>query len=133
MSRHELLKAWEDTHNTLQTLRDSLSFIESELFYGLRAVGATAIDDPDYTCYITQTVDYDKEKLIPLRELVALDTLLANGYEPTHTETITVPDKWNMTKVKVLAQLGSEVASIIEGAKVLREGKLVIKRKVKET
>ncbi|KKN78130.1 hypothetical protein LCGC14_0353570 [marine sediment metagenome] len=91
---------------------------------------ATMIPHPTYTVELKKTLAYDPSKLNALRELVDPAELESSGaFIPAHQDTVDVPDKWNMTKVKPFSKYGGDVKATIEDSAYVSATRLSIKKK----
>lgn len=124
----ELIDAWANIVATQEALTRERYEIEQELMRRMAADGATILDHPRYDVTLTAKIEYDRGKLHPLRELVPPE-VVAKGYTPEHEETVVVPERWNMTKVKTWAKYGKAAQEIIEAAAFKSAPRLSIKAK----
>lgn len=114
----------------ITTLQERKGRLEVELQTYMESEQATVILHPTHKVELKQTLAYDPSKLAALRELVDPAELEKSGaFIPAHQDTIDVPDKWNMTKVKPLGKYGGDVKATIEGAAYVSGVKLSIKAK----
>ena len=73
-----------------------------------------------------RSIEWDYSILSQLKEYFPPEQL-KGVYTPEHDETITVKEKWNMTKGKTLAKFGVEQAQIIDDARIENRYKIEIK------
>ena len=125
-----LLVEWNINRASIAYRERNQHEIEAELKRRMLADGATVLPDARYICELkTPTPKVDYAKLHALRELLPPD-VIAEGYMPTHEETVLVPERWNMVQVNAWGRkYGTEVAAVIEGAKIPGEPRVSIKRK----
>lgn len=126
----ELLADYKVALDVLKATRESAGRLEYEIIKRAKEKGARVmLGDNGLSVnldYGTPAVDYNV--LAQLRERIPPETI-AEGCTPEHEETITVPEKWNMTTVNKWAAFGSEEAEIIKRAKLYGRPKLKIVEK----
>jgi hypothetical protein len=125
-----LLTRYDDLGQSLAKLTEKVGKLKQEIMRRAEARGATGILSDEYICRIKTVNTYDPSILVALKE--RLDELgeLNHCYAPEHQETITVAEKWNVTKLMPIARLiGDEAMAIVERAKVPTRRDLEFKRK----
>lgn len=127
-TNEELVNAWATIQEAQEELAKNKYEIELEITRRMTMDGATVLDHPTHDVTLTTTLQYDRNNLHPLRELVPPD-VVAKGYTPEHEVMRTVPESWNMTKVKTWKRYGTDARRIIEEAAFPGQAKLTIKAK----
>ena len=125
MTRHLYLQALR------QQFAEEAHAIEVTLKARMVEAKATVMADGAYEARLEYpTPTYDRERLRDVLELVPED-VRAKGYEAAHTETVEVdvPDRFDMRQVKTWPKYGSQVAAILEDAKIQGEPRLKVSRK----
>ena len=113
----EAVAQWLETRATLKLLQEAEYYLGLQIIGEIEGRGATeARTDAGVVTLATKST-YDPGKLAALREIT--DPRDLDGvYAPEHEETITVKEKWNMTRGRALARLGAEHQRIIEEARI---------------
>lgn len=125
-----LVNKYMQLDRIIEQLQKRQNEIQMTLYDQMVRDDATMIPHPTYTVELKKTLAYDPSKLAALRELVDPAELESSGaFIPAHQDTINVPDKWNMTKVKPFSKYGGEVKATIEGAAYVSATRLSIKGK----
>lgn len=93
-----------------------LGTIEMEVQRRIRENGGTTLFGREQNYVMETKPEYDRTKLSPLLELFDQEGR-AKSFIPAHTETVDVPDKWDLTQAKKYARArGKEALAIIENA-----------------
>jgi hypothetical protein len=93
--------------------------------------GASARVVGDSTLTIETGTIWDREALRPMLEYEEIPVdALAGAYTPAHTETVAVPEAWNMTKAKALAKYGERPRRVLEAAAIPGDSRLKITKGV---
>ena len=113
----------------IEELTDARDRIDYALTKHMEADDATAISHPDYNVALEPPAPkYDPGVLRRVFEYVQVTDLTdAGAYTSEHLET--VPDKWNMTKLKPFAKYHGNINGIIEDAKIEAPAIIKVKRK----
>ena len=125
----ELIEYLADNREFLQTLRDIIGITEMEITGRLENRNATVMRGDNKEVEISSKTEWDKTKLIPLREMFSPDEL-EGIYTPAREEVVTVPEKWNMARGRRLLKYGSEVSSIMDSARIKGRNKITLKESV---
>ena len=128
----ELLDDWHVLAEDISTLRSQMLAIEGELFQRMRGRNASAIDHDHVECKLEPQQDIDRSLLRPILELDGIpQDALAEAFTPQHTETVTVEDRFNLTKLKALQRYNGAVTTIIDSARKQLDPRPVFKLKKK--
>ena len=124
-----LIASYLQLDAAIRELQEQRGRIEWELTRRMQDDGATAIPHETHTVALeSNRVTYDPSRLTALLELVSVAELTdAGAYVPEHQETVAA--RWNATKLKPFKKFGTELAAIIDGARVEGPPKLTIKEK----
>lgn len=115
----------------MTTLQERKGRIEMELHQYMETEEAKVILHPTHDIELKESRAYDHSKLAALRELVDPVELEGSGaFTPAHQDTVDVPEKWNMTKVKPFIKYGGEIKATIENSAYVSGVKLSIKEKL---
>ena len=126
----ELLDDWHVLAEDISTLRAQMLALEGELFQRMRSRDASAIDHDNVECKLEPQEEVDRAALRGIIELEGIpQDVLAEAFTPEHTETVTVPDKWNLTKLKPLQKYNGAVTTIIDSARQQLDPRPVFKLK----
>lgn len=117
-----------DIEAELIRLRDQHQRMEYEIIKRMEAEGATALTHPGYDVELKSKPEYDRTKLAGLREIVPPDEL-PKGFTPEHSETVQVPEKWDLRRVLTWKKYGRDAQAILEAATLPGAPKLSIKAK----
>lgn len=123
--------------NIAQNMRDlaaaltrSAGRIEYWIQRSMERDGATVLLHPDFDVTLDRPRSYDQSVLMGLLEVVDAETAQREyGYTPEHTRTETVPARWNMTKARKAAKLGTDAEAVIDRATIYGRATLSIKAK----
>ncbi len=130
MTTEILVNKYMQLDRIIEQLQKRQNEIQMALYDQMVRDNATMIPHPTYTVELKQTLAYDPSKLAALHELVDPAELESSGaFIPAHQDTVDVPEKWNMTKVKPFTKYGGEVKATIEGSAYVSGRKLSIKGK----
>ena len=125
-----LVHTWVGLDMVIRTSADKRGRIEHELTRRLEADDATVLAHPTHTVAITPgKPTWDYSRLAALRELLP-ESEIAKAYTPAHEQLISVPERWDGTKLRTLRKFGREVAEAIDRARLEARGRLSIKAKV---
>jgi hypothetical protein len=124
-----LLALYDRQRQRVKESQDVLGHLEQEIFRRTEERKATGIPSDRYECTVKVANAYDQTRLTPLREVLSPDEL-DRCCIPEHQETVTVPEKWNVTKLWPIARKrGADVANAIEKARIPGRRTLDFKRK----
>ena len=116
----------------LGTLRHNLGVLQSRADQLKRKTGASVFVGDSHELHIEGTPQTDKTKLTPLLELIPPEDLVREGaVVMAHKETIDVPDKWNLTRLKPFRKYGKKINEIIESCYIGSKDKYTIKSRRK--
>ena len=128
-NQQELINEYIAVTGAIKQLEIDKGYLEMQLTQSMEYDDATAIPHPTHKVELKRTMAYDPSKLAALRELVDPKELESSGaYIPEHEETITVKEKFNMTKLKPLGKYAG-VKQVIEDAAYVASIKLSITEK----
>lgn len=88
--------------------------------------GASELVTEAHTATLSTKYTYDPHRLHPLLEIDGVtqhELEAAGAYVPEHDET--VPARWNATKVKVFRKRSSEIARVVDDARI--EGRTTVR------
>ena len=129
----ELLDDWHVLAEDINTLKVQQLALEGELFQRMVGRNASAIDHDHVECKLEPQEEVDRAALRGIIELEGIpQDALAEAFTPEHTETVTVPDKWNLTKLKPLQKYNGAVTTIIDSARKQLDPRPVFKLKQKK-
>jgi len=109
---------------------EQFDFVSQVLIKKMEEDEAKKVVTPAVSVSIDYTKSYDQDKL---RELFSVNELIEQrlidngGYIPEQDVTVTVPQKFNMTKVNALGKEGKTNQDIIDSAEILHERKARLK------
>lgn len=133
---NDMLTAYENVKERLEFERDHLNRLEQEIFRRIQERGGTSLPNADengeqiWTCEQETKYEYDHSKFTPLKEMLN-STELYKCWTPERivTEPVTVPAKWDTTKLKAVARRHSaEAVALVEAARVPTGRKLNFRR-----
>ena len=119
----ELVDELATVVDRLASLEKSKWMLEKRIVHLMTDQGATMARTDKYEVTMSRSVSYDATKLAGLREITSPEDL-ERAYYPAHEEVVQVPEKWNMTAGRKLAQFGHDHAKIIENAKIYSDPKI---------
>jgi hypothetical protein len=77
--------------------------------------GATQFSTRNLVIDVKKDIEYDRTSWKAIAEYVPMEELIEEkAFVPAHTETVEVPDKWDLGKVKKFFKRGSVVKEIID-------------------
>lgn len=113
----ELIQDYIKLDATIARLQQNKDLIEMALRKRMDDDGATIIPHATHQVELKTTLAYDHAKLTLLHEVIDPAELVSSGaFIPEHEEPKTIPDKWNMVKVKPFAKYGDNIKDIIDAA-----------------
>ena len=120
--------------DAIKTTRDRMDQIEHQLVQQMQDDGATKLAHPTQNVSLgTGRATWDHGILAGIREYVEQIALEEVGaFVPAHTETVDVPEKWNITKLKVFKAYGRDIKALIDRARIEGPPRLSIKPKDKK-
>ena len=127
LSDSNLIELYVDEKQQLDNIRERISYIEFVIHQKMEKNNAKIIRN---SCHEVEkkagTATYDPSVLRQLFEHFSEDELIEGRiYYPQHEETITVPEKFNMGKGRVLKKHGQHVADIIDSARIEGKSKFI--------
>jgi len=124
-----LLESYHAGKVAMESIITSLQGLEAEMHRRMRDRGATSIPSESWRCEIQTSAVYYDERLVPLLEILN-EPDLATCYTPAHQETVDIPAKWHMTKVKALARrYGDQATAVVDGARGVGASRLLFKER----
>ena len=123
LNDNELIELYVDEKQQLDNIRERISYIEYVIHQKMEQNNATIMRTSSHEVEKKAgTATFDPSVLRQLFEHFSEDELIEQRiYYPQHEETITVPEKFNMGKGRVLKKHGQHIADIIDSARI--EGK----------
>tara|TARA_R110000765_G_scaffold79226_1_gene155951 strand:- start:1055 stop:1495 length:441 start_codon:yes stop_codon:yes gene_type:complete len=128
LSINDLAEFSEQLLKEKNKLFEQYEFVSHILIQKMEEDEAKKVVTPDSTISITYTKSYDHEKLLELfnaNELLKHRLLDNGGYIPE--KTVTVPAKFNMTKINPLIKEGKTFSEIITDAEIVYERRARLK------
>ena len=128
MDSYALAEEYNKTYEKFKTVEKNLGVLQARADQLSRETGATVFVGDTHELHITQNLKTDKTKLTPLLELIPPEDLIREGAVVlAHKETIDVPDKWNLTRLKPFAKYGKKISQIIESCYIGGANKYTLK------
>ena len=123
LNDNELIELYVDEKQQLDNIRERISYIEYVIHQKMEQNNAKIMRNSSHEVEKKAgTATVDPSVLRQLFEHFSEDELIEQRiYYPQHEETITVPEKFNMGKGRVLKKHGQHIADIIDSARI--EGK----------
>ena len=129
LNDEELLLDYEHQLALQATVTERAGRLEWEIRKRTEARGAQAIPSNDFICELKTRNTYDSLAFTPLKEILQ-ESDLNICLTPAHQETVTIPDKWNATKVKTMARHhGDAVQQVLNQATMHGTPRLVFERR----
>lgn len=127
-----LIQLLIDVTTQEEALRQRRYLLEAELQARMEAEGATEIPHETHRVrLVSDTPNYDMGIIVALRELLT-DTDLHAACTPAHTKEISVPEKWNGTRLNSYElRYGGQVAKVIQQARIPGRSRVQIQAKDK--
>jgi hypothetical protein len=131
MTTEEMVAEWINLDLAIKEQVQDLERLEYNIQLAMEQDEATEYPHPTHTVKLEEgRPTWDWGKLRGVMEYLDEDELYATGaYRREHKETITVPEKWNATKLKPFAKRGKDVRDVIEGARIPGRAQLKIRPK----
>lgn len=115
ISSYDLAEMYNKTFQKFQAIRHNLGVLQARADQLSRETGASVFVGDSHELHIKPNLKTDKTKLTPLLELVPPEDLIREGAVVlAHKETIDVPDKWNLTRLKPFKKYGKKISDIID-------------------
>jgi aspartate-semialdehyde dehydrogenase len=113
-----ILTAYAQAREKLAEARERVERLEQQILAIIDERHATGIPSSKYNCQLQVVNSYSPEVLVSLKEVLSAEEL-ADCYTPEHPETVTVPEKWSVTKLLPIArQHGDSVMAVLARARV---------------
>ena len=131
LSDFELLHTRAILGDQLAQLKDAVGRVDMEILHRIESANATTLVSGRYEATrnsASPTLDY--ARLVTLKEGIMADQDLLECYTPEHEETVTVPEKWSLQKLKKFAnKYGDPVGKVLELAKIQGRSFITIRDK----
>ena len=128
-SDEDLLQEFQAARLVIHHNKLLLDLLEFEMHKRMDERGATGILTERYIASAIPTVDYDQQRLLPLKE-VFTDADLQKCFTPEHEETVTIPHKFNMVKTIPLAKrYGAEALKLVTASKVIKRMRFTVEER----
>jgi hypothetical protein len=127
LSDSNLIELYVDEKQQLDNIRERISYIEFVIHQKMEKNNAKIMRNSSHEVEKKAgTSTFDPSVLRQLFEHFSEDELIEQRiYYPQHEETITVPEKFNMGKGRVLKKHGQHVADIIDSARIEGKSKFI--------
>jgi hypothetical protein len=113
-----ILTAYAQAREKLTEAKERCERLEQQIMAIIDERHATGIPSTKYNCQLQVVNSYSPEVLVSLKEILSSEEL-ATCYTSEHSETVTVPEKWSVTKLLPIArQHGDSVMAILDRARV---------------
>lgn len=126
MDDHALIEMWDTYKDQEDRNKSGRQLVEYLLLRRMIDRVADAVPSSTHDIRLTHPYDTDVGKLDALRELID-PAMIAEGYTPP--QQVWTDPKWNMTVLNSWRKYGSEIAGVIDGAKLPKPAHITIKRK----
>ena len=131
MTTEEMVSEWIDLNRAVKEQLGDLEHLEYAIQVALERDEATEYPHPTHSVKLENgrpTWDYSKLKGV-FEYVHPVELEASRAWTPEHKETITVKEKWNVTRLKPYSKRGKDIRDVIEGAKIPGRAQLRIKPK----
>ena len=116
LTLEELVDQLETVRQKARNLKEAVWYLEKAVIEGMQERGATVVKTPQGTATLESKVSYDPNILAKLREITSPADLV--GYTAQREVVSVEPEKWNLSKAKVLGKLSHAHQAIIDDARI---------------
>ncbi len=126
MDDHGLTEMWDTYEASQARAKAGRDYVEYLLLRRMQDRGAKALSSSVLEIALNRPYDVDVNALMPLKELMD-PALIVSGFTPP--KQVWTEEKANMTVINSWRKFGDDHERIIEGAKVYKPERIVVKRK----